>query len=83
MKQKKEELSRSGKRRVKIPDKKEAYKYHDRDDLDYYGIRDVKIYLVMLMLMMIISTNQYQSKFLLRIIINIKKAEEIKTKSYK
>ena len=27
---------------VKTLDKKEAYKYHDHDDLDYYGIRDRK-----------------------------------------
>ena len=26
---------------VKTLDKKEKYKYHDRDDLDYYGIRDI------------------------------------------
>ena len=42
---------------VKTLDKKVKYKYHDHDDLDYYGIRD--IYLVMLMLMMIMITNQY------------------------
>ena len=27
---------------VEILDKKEKYKYHDRDDLDYYGIRDIE-----------------------------------------
>ena len=27
---------------VKTLDKKEEYKYHDRDDLDYYRIRDRK-----------------------------------------
>ena len=27
---------------VKTLDKKEKYKYHDRDDLDYYGIRDIE-----------------------------------------
>ena len=26
---------------VKTLDEKEAYQYHDRDDLDYYGIRDI------------------------------------------
>ena len=27
---------------VNIPNKKEEYKYRDRDDLDYYGIRDIE-----------------------------------------
>ena len=27
---------------VKTLNKKEEYKYHDRDDLDYYGIRDIE-----------------------------------------
>ena len=27
---------------VKTLDKKEEYKYHDRDDLDYYGVRDME-----------------------------------------
>ena len=27
---------------VKTLDKKEKYKYHDRDDLDYYGIKDIE-----------------------------------------
>ena len=27
---------------VKTLDKKEKYKYHDRDDLDYHGIRDIE-----------------------------------------
>ena len=30
---------------VKTLDKKEKYKYHDRDDLDYYGIKDRKFIL--------------------------------------
>ena len=34
--------------------KKEEYKYHDRDDLDYY-----EIFLIMIMIMMIIIANQY------------------------
>ena len=43
---------------VKNLDKKEEYKYHDHDDLDYYGVRD-KIYLMIMLTMMIIITNQY------------------------
>ena len=27
---------------IKTLNKKEEYKYHDRDDLDYYGIRDIE-----------------------------------------
>ena len=27
---------------VKTFNKKEKYKYHDRDDIDYYGIRDIE-----------------------------------------
>ena len=27
---------------VRILDKKEKYHYHDRDDSDYYGIRDIE-----------------------------------------
>ena len=54
----------------KLSIKKKEYKYHDHDDLDYYGI----------MLMLMIITNPYQSKGVLKIIINILKAEEIKTK---
>ena len=27
---------------VRSLDKKEKYKYHDRDDLDYYGIKDIE-----------------------------------------
>ena len=27
---------------VRTFDKKEKYKYHNRDDLDYYGIRDIE-----------------------------------------
>ena len=41
---------------VKTVNKKEKYQYHDRDDLDYYGIKDIEICLVMLM--MLIITNQ-------------------------
>ena len=47
--EKKENLSDKGKEEiydnlvkiVKTLDEKEAYQYHDRDDLDYYGIRDI------------------------------------------
>ena len=39
-------------------DKKEKYKYHNRDDLDYYGIRDI-VCLIMIMIMLMIITNQY------------------------
>ena len=34
---------------VKTLDKKREYKYHDRDDLDYCGIRDINIFLMMIM----------------------------------
>ena len=27
---------------VRILDKKEKYRYHDRDDIGYYGIRDIE-----------------------------------------
>ena len=40
---------------VKTLDKKEKYKYHDRHDLDYYGIRDIDL----ITLMIIIITKQY------------------------
>ena len=46
---KKENLSNRGKKfynhlveLVNTLNKKETYKYHDRDDLDYYGIRDIE-----------------------------------------
>ena len=80
-KEKKENLSDKEKEKiydlvelVNTLNKKEEYKYHDRDDLDYYGIGD--------MLMIMIITSQYQSKVLLKITINIMKAEDIKTKNY-
>ena len=65
--------------------KKEKYRYHDRDDLDYYGIRDicVIILMMMMMMMMMMITNQYQSKVLSMKTINIMKAEVIKTKNYR
>ena len=47
--EKKENLSNRGKKfynhlveLVNTLNKKETYKYHDRDDLDYYGIRDIE-----------------------------------------
>ena len=40
---------------VKILNKKEKYQYNGRDDLDYYGIKDIENFLIMLM----IITNQY------------------------
>ena len=43
---------------VRTLDKKEKYKYHDRDDLDYHEIRGIENYL-MLILVMLIITNQY------------------------
>ena len=39
-------------------DKKEEYKQSDRDDLDYFGIKKLEIYLVVL-IMTIIITSQY------------------------
>ena len=57
-KEKKENLSDKEKEKiydlvelVNTLNKKEEYKYHDRDDLDYYGIGD--------MLMIMIITSQY------------------------
>ena len=50
MKQKKEKTFQIMKRRefdylvekVKALDNKEKYKYHNRDDLDYFGIKDIE-----------------------------------------
>ena len=39
---KKEEIYENLVKIVKTLNKKEEYKYHDRDDLDYHGIRDRK-----------------------------------------
>ena len=66
--------------KVRILYNKEKYGLYDRDDFDYYGIRDKKIYLRRLVKKTI--TNQYQEKVLLRIITNIMKAEGIKKKDY-
>ena len=61
-------------------DKKEKYKYHERDDLDYHGIIDIEN--LFDDIDDDIITNQYQSKVLLKITINIMKAEVIKTINY-
>ena len=37
-------------------DKKEEYKQSDRDDLDYFGIKKLEIYLVVLIMMIIITS---------------------------
>ena len=66
--------------KVRILNNKEKYGLYDRDDFDYYGIRDKKIYLRRLVKKTI--RNQYQEKVLLRIITNIMKAEGIKKKDY-
>ena len=59
--------------------KKEKYRYHDRDDPDYYGIRDIgnlfgkvdeKDYY------------QYYSKVLLKVVAKNMKTEETKAKNY-
>ena len=42
---------------VRILNKKEEYRHHERDDLDYQGIRDIEFYLMRLMKKTI--TNQY------------------------
>ena len=75
---------------VRTLDKKENYKYHGRDDPDYYGIRDIYLMMMMMIItiiiiiiiMIMITTTQYQSKVLLKIIANIMKAKVIKTKNY-
>ena len=40
-------------------DQKENHKHSDHYDLDYFGIRELKNYLMLLILMMIIIINQY------------------------
>ena len=76
---------------VRTLDKKEIYKYHGRDDPDYYGIRDIYLMMIMMMIiitiiiiiiMIMITTTQYQSKVLSKTIANIMKAKVIKTKNY-
>ena len=65
---------------VKKLNKKEKYRYHDHDNLNHHGIRDIENCLIMIMIMII--TNQYLSKVLSKKIINIMKAKVIKTKNY-
>ena len=45
---------------VNTLNKKEKYKYHDRDDLDYHGIRDIEIYLIMF------NDNDYYKQILVK-----------------
>ena len=88
--EKKENLSNKGKEEnydhlvelVKTLDKKEEYKYHDHDDLDCYGIRDIEN---------LFDDNSHNDdnyykpilvKTFLRIITNIMKVEVIKIKNY-
>ena len=40
-----------------ILDKKEEHKYSDYDDMDYFGLRDIKIYSITLMIL--INTNPH------------------------
>ena len=65
---------------VKTLDKKEKYKYHDRDDLDYHGIRDIEN------LFDTDNNDDYYKPILVESFlmetINIMKAEVIKTKNY-
>ena len=52
------------------------------DDLDYYGIRDIEnLFDNVIMIMLIIITNQHQSKVLLKIITFIINVEVIKKKT--
>ena len=60
--------------------KKEKYRYHDRDDFDYHGIRNIEKCFIILMM---IITNQYQSKVLSMKTTNIMKVEVIKAKNYR
>ena len=68
----------------KILIKKEEYKYHDRDDLDYYGIRDIEN----LFDIDNDNANDYYKPILvkssttIKTTINIIGAEKIKTKNY-
>ena len=57
-KRKKEKNDEYIRKLVRILYKKEEYCHHERDDLDYYGIREVEFYLMRLMKKTI--TNQYQ-----------------------
>ena len=59
--------------------KKEKYRYHGRDDLDYHGIRDIEN--VFDNIDDDDITNQYQSRVLSMKTINIMNSEAIKTKT--
>ena len=63
---------------VETLDKKE--KYHDLDETDDV-IKGLLNSFMMIMIMIMVITNQYYSKVLLKTAINIMKAEEIKTKN--
>ena len=67
---------------VRTLDKKQKYKHRSRDDLEYYGIKKHKIYLMVMIIIIMITANQYQLKVLLKTITNIMKAEDIKTNNY-
>ena len=58
--------------------KKETYRCHDRDDLDYYGIRDIGN--------LFSNVEDYYRlilvEILVKIITNIMKAEKTKAKDY-
>ena len=59
--------------------KKEKYRYHGRDDLDFHGIRDIEN--VFDNIDDDDITNQYQSRVLSMKTINIMNSEAIKTKT--
>ena len=79
-KQKKEENDEYPRKLVRNLNNKEKYSPYDRDDFDYYGIRDIEN------LFDKVSEEDYSKpilvKILLRVITNIMKAEEIKKKDY-
>ena len=60
---KKQKLTKTQKERIynhliaNALNKKEEYKYHNYDDLDYFGIKDIGIYL--LISMIVITTKLY------------------------
>ena len=61
-------------------DKIDNYKYSNYDDLDYFGIKDLKN--LFNDIMMMITTNQHQLKVLSKIIMNIMKLEVTMIKTY-
>ena len=74
---KKKEIDKYLAELVRILDKKEKYRYHDRDDPDYYGIKDIKN--------LFGDVDDYYKPVLvesfLRMITNIMNVEEIQTKN--